>query len=308
MARAGRSTTWAWRWSRPTRLARRSGASRTRGCPPLPRTKCRAATRCRTRCGSTPPTVSRGRSIRCSPTSRCPPVSSAQPTRRTTLRVAIPHPFRRRGAADAAACSSGALDSTIPELNTDRRGRPVAAGARSAARGARRSGAVGDRRRSRVVRPHVARAPSALRPGVELARLPPRRARTGRADHTVSVERRPAPPIRVSRHVGAARGTDTARRGGVGAVHLHAELGAFAAGRRAGVDLGAARPQCLDDIGEPPELVVTVCDRAHEELAPGTAWLHWSLPDPVEVGTDSAFDATVRALRERIARLAENAA
>ena len=84
--------------------------------------------------------------------------------------------------------------------------------------------------------------------------------------------------------------------------------GAVAAGRRAGVDLGAARPQCLDDIGEPPELVVTVCDRAHEELAPGPDWLHWSLPDPVEVGTASAFDATVRALRERIARLAENAA
>jgi ArsR family transcriptional regulator, arsenate/arsenite/antimonite-responsive transcriptional repressor / arsenate reductase (thioredoxin) len=84
--------------------------------------------------------------------------------------------------------------------------------------------------------------------------------------------------------------------------------GAIAAGRRAGLDLSESRPRALDDLAEPPELVVTVCDRAHEELAPGRDWLHWSLPDPVEVGTSSAFDATVRALRERIARLAETAA
>ena len=49
-----------------------------------------------------------------------------------------------------------------------------------------------------------------------------------------------------------------------------------------------------------PGRVVTVCDRAHEELEPGPGWLHWSVADPVPVGTKAAFDATVVELRERI--------
>jgi ArsR family transcriptional regulator, arsenate/arsenite/antimonite-responsive transcriptional repressor / arsenate reductase (thioredoxin) len=81
--------------------------------------------------------------------------------------------------------------------------------------------------------------------------------------------------------------------------------GAVAAGRRAGVDLGKKRPRRLDDITERPELVVTVCDRAHEELDPGPDWLHWSLPDPAEIGTRAAFDATVDELRDRITTLVE---
>ena len=36
--------------------------------------------------------------------------------------------------------------------------------------------------------------------------------------------------------------------------------------------------------GETAELVVTVCDRAHEELDPTDSWWHWSIPDPVAVG------------------------
>jgi ArsR family transcriptional regulator, arsenate/arsenite/antimonite-responsive transcriptional repressor / arsenate reductase (thioredoxin) len=84
--------------------------------------------------------------------------------------------------------------------------------------------------------------------------------------------------------------------------------GAVSAGRRAGVDLRSAFPRHLDDVDARPDLVVTVCDRAHEELEPAPDWLHWSLPDPVEGGTASAFDATVRALRERITRLADSPA
>jgi protein-tyrosine-phosphatase/DNA-binding transcriptional ArsR family regulator len=84
--------------------------------------------------------------------------------------------------------------------------------------------------------------------------------------------------------------------------------GAIAAGRRAGVDLGEARPRNLDDFDALPELVVTVCDRAHEELDPGPGWLHWSIPDPVQVGTRAVFDATVAELRDRITALADTAA
>jgi ArsR family transcriptional regulator, arsenate/arsenite/antimonite-responsive transcriptional repressor / arsenate reductase (thioredoxin) len=84
--------------------------------------------------------------------------------------------------------------------------------------------------------------------------------------------------------------------------------GAVAAGRRAAVDLSGARPQHLDDIDALPELVVTVCDRAHEELDPHPDWLHWSLADPVEAGTRDAFDATVEELRDRITNLADTTA
>lgn len=75
--------------------------------------------------------------------------------------------------------------------------------------------------------------------------------------------------------------------------------GAVAAARRAGLDLGDARPSLLGsvDVGE---TVVTVCDRAHEELVPAADWWHWSLPDPVEDGRPAAFDAVVADLDARI--------
>lgn len=76
--------------------------------------------------------------------------------------------------------------------------------------------------------------------------------------------------------------------------------GAVAAAGRAGVDLSAAVPRELAPDDELAPLVITVCDQAHEELDRDEAWLHWSVPDPVPVGTPAAFDSTVRELRERI--------
>jgi hypothetical protein len=49
-----------------------------------------------------------------------------------------------------------------------------------------------------------------------------------------------------------------------------------------------------------------VCDRAHEELDTEASWLHWSVSDPVSIGTSAAFDATVDQLRERIGALVGN--
>jgi ArsR family transcriptional regulator, arsenate/arsenite/antimonite-responsive transcriptional repressor / arsenate reductase (thioredoxin) len=77
--------------------------------------------------------------------------------------------------------------------------------------------------------------------------------------------------------------------------------GAIAAAERAGLELGAASPRSLDDLRQLPALVVTVCDRAHEELDVPDEWLHWSVRDPVPIGTKAAFDRTVGELRERIA-------
>jgi ArsR family transcriptional regulator, arsenate/arsenite/antimonite-responsive transcriptional repressor / arsenate reductase (thioredoxin) len=86
--------------------------------------------------------------------------------------------------------------------------------------------------------------------------------------------------------------------------------GAVAAAQRAGLDLSGARPRLLD-AGESADVVITVCDRAHEELAPGPDWWHWSTPDPVaapepgeagravEAGLD-AFDLALAQLDRRI--------
>lgn len=75
--------------------------------------------------------------------------------------------------------------------------------------------------------------------------------------------------------------------------------GAVAAGHRAGLDLDRCVPRQLD-LSEPDTLVITVCDRAHEELDVQPHWWHWSIPDPVTAATDAAFDATVAELDERI--------
>jgi ArsR family transcriptional regulator, arsenate/arsenite/antimonite-responsive transcriptional repressor / arsenate reductase (thioredoxin) len=79
--------------------------------------------------------------------------------------------------------------------------------------------------------------------------------------------------------------------------------GAIAAGRRAGLDLTNAYPKRLDSLRRRAALVVTVCDRAHEELDAEPTWLHWSIPDPVANPTRAAFDATVAELRSRITAL-----
>jgi len=79
--------------------------------------------------------------------------------------------------------------------------------------------------------------------------------------------------------------------------------GALAAAERHDLPLAAARPRGLAGLLTGSELVVTVCDNAHEHL--GVAGrLHWSVPDPVRVGTDAAFDAVYIELERRIDALA----
>ena len=79
--------------------------------------------------------------------------------------------------------------------------------------------------------------------------------------------------------------------------------GAVAAARRAKLVLAASEPRSIDEVVRMPPLVITVCDQAHEELDPPERWLHWSMPDPVAIGSPAAFDATVRELRQRIGGL-----
>lgn len=81
--------------------------------------------------------------------------------------------------------------------------------------------------------------------------------------------------------------------------------GAVAAARRHDLALRATTPRHLHDVVEPADLVITVCDSAHEELTeltPDAA--HWSIPDPARAGDAAAFDAAVTDLTGRISRLA----
>jgi protein-tyrosine-phosphatase len=84
----------------------------------------------------------------------------------------------------------------------------------------------------------------------------------------------------------------------------HVHPGAVGAARRAGLTLEAARPRHLDP-AESADVVVTVCDRAHEELAVDASWWHWSVPDPTSTATDAAFDAALTDLDHRISNLLE---
>lgn len=80
---------------------------------------------------------------------------------------------------------------------------------------------------------------------------------------------------------------------------------AVSVGRRHGLDLTTAVPRSITRLPARTQ-VITVCDNAHEELSPTTDWWHWSIPDPVEVDTDAAFEAVIDELNTRIDRLAED--
>jgi|SRR5680860_297365 len=74
------------------------------------------------------------------------------------------------------------------------------------------------------------------------------------------------------------------------------------AGRR-DLPLPRLRPRALADVIGEGDLVITVCDLAHEELAVPHE-LHWSIPDPVRVGTNAAFDAAYDEIEGRVRALA----
>ncbi|MGH9120389.1 MAG: helix-turn-helix domain-containing protein, partial [Acidimicrobiales bacterium] len=80
---------------------------------------------------------------------------------------------------------------------------------------------------------------------------------------------------------------------------------AVCAARRRGLDLGRATPRPVPRLRS-SDLVITVCDRAHEQLRArvGIRQLHWSVPDPAAIDDPDAYDAAGETLAERIAALA----
>lgn len=75
---------------------------------------------------------------------------------------------------------------------------------------------------------------------------------------------------------------------------------ATAAAARHGLTIDSHRPpRHVDEVRHDSDLVITVCDDAHERLRPMDD-LHWSIPDPAVHGTASAFDAAFDAITRRI--------
>jgi ArsR family transcriptional regulator, arsenate/arsenite/antimonite-responsive transcriptional repressor / arsenate reductase (thioredoxin) len=80
---------------------------------------------------------------------------------------------------------------------------------------------------------------------------------------------------------------------------------AVAVARRHRLPLKRVQTAHLDAVLRPDDVVVAVCDNAHEELgsrAPDR--LHWSIPDPVRIGTDEAFEHALGLIEDRVGRLA----
>ncbi len=155
----------------------------------------------------------------------------------------------------------------------------------------RRQKSEGDGRRTYVTLEPDSVATATTRTG-DLRR--PRRvlfvctANTARSHLAAALWRR-ASPIRA-----ASAGTHPGER-----VHDRA----VAAAARHGLDVPDVRPALLAEVERDGDLVITVCDRAHEELR-GTDWAHWSVPDPVAAGGRRAFDRAVDLLAGRVAALA----
>ncbi|HEY3009437.1 MAG TPA: MarR family transcriptional regulator [Micromonosporaceae bacterium] len=74
--------------------------------------------------------------------------------------------------------------------------------------------------------------------------------------------------------------------------------------KRHGLELNPDRTAHLDTVAQDGDLLIAVCDHVHETLPTDLPRLHWSIPDPVPVDTDAAFEAAFADLADRIDRLA----
>lgn len=98
---------------------------------------------------------------------------------------------------------------------------------------------------------------------------------------------------RTHRHAASA-GTHPAQR-----VHPRAVTVA----QRHGLHLDATATAHINDVVTDDDLVIAVCDNAHEDLT-ARPRLHWSVPDPARADTDAAFETAYTDLAGRIDRLA----
>jgi protein-tyrosine-phosphatase/DNA-binding HxlR family transcriptional regulator len=69
---------------------------------------------------------------------------------------------------------------------------------------------------------------------------------------------------------------------------------------RHGLDLGAAVPRAFTNSLGRGATLITVCDQSHDDLVAPLTRLHWSVPDPVQIGSLAAFERTLKQLTERM--------
>jgi protein-tyrosine-phosphatase len=85
---------------------------------------------------------------------------------------------------------------------------------------------------------------------------------------------------------------------------------AITVAHRHGLTINPSGTAHLTDVVHDDDLVIAVCDNAYEDLTghdtatPVRPRLHWSIPDPVRVDTDAAFEAAYTELAGRVDRLA----
>jgi protein-tyrosine-phosphatase len=82
--------------------------------------------------------------------------------------------------------------------------------------------------------------------------------------------------------------------------------GAVAAAKRFNLSMRAVKPRYLGDVLAADDLVVAVCDNAHEELPGELPRIHWSVSDPTRTAVAAAFDDAISDLTVRIERLIPN--
>lgn len=82
---------------------------------------------------------------------------------------------------------------------------------------------------------------------------------------------------------------------------------AIAVAERHGVDIVGHTPRGVENLLNERDVVVTVCDRAHEELGSSSV-LHWSVSNPGRVGTADAYEAAFQELARRVHCLASQLA
>lgn len=78
---------------------------------------------------------------------------------------------------------------------------------------------------------------------------------------------------------------------------------AIEAARKAGLDLRAPRTRSIHEVSERPDVVVTVCDVAHEDLpafTPDVQLFHWSVPDPAKRRSRSPYDDALAEITSRV--------
>ena len=78
----------------------------------------------------------------------------------------------------------------------------------------------------------------------------------------------------------------------------------IATAKRHGLSLGRPHTAHVGDVVRADDLVIAVCDNAHERLAAGASRLHWSVSDPAPADTDDAFEAAFVDIAARIDRVA----